>query len=262
MCIYYVHDDREKHIKFDKNKYYLMKTAIILAGGLGTRLRPLTLETPKPLILIRDKTLIEHNIEKLKEAEVKKIYLSIGYLAEKIIDYFKDKDLGVKIEFLVETQPLGTGGCMHLLTDEQRKKDFSSDFIVINGDNLFDLDWKTMKQKHTENNAVVTIALTETEDVSSAGVVKLFGDLIEQFVEKPTKEEAPSNFISSGYYIFSPKVFEFLPDEQKFMFEKELFPILAQKGLLVGYHDRGQWFDTGTFERWEGVKKKWRIRKS
>ena len=115
-----------------------MKTAIILAGGFGMRLRPLTLETPKPLIPVRDKTLAEHNIEKLKEAGVKKIYLSIGYLADKIVDYFKDKDLGVDIEFLIEKEPLGTGGCMHLLTEEQKKEDFNSDFIVINGDNLFD----------------------------------------------------------------------------------------------------------------------------
>ncbi|MBU1201350.1 MAG: nucleotidyltransferase family protein [Nanoarchaeota archaeon] len=235
-----------------------MKTAIVLAGGFGTRLRPLTYEVPKPLIPVQGVTLTEKVISKLKEAGVSKVYLSIGYMADKIIDYFKGRDVGVKIEFLVEKEPLGTGGCFHLLSKKQIKEDFSKDFIVVNGDNLFDLDWEKMLLLHKKNDALITIALTEVEDVTSRGVVKLSGDRIVKFVEKPKKEDAPSNYISSGYYIFSSKVFLELPAEKKFMLERELFPKVASNKKLFGYYDSGQWFDTGTFERWEEVIAKWK----
>ena len=224
--------------------------AVILAGGLGTRLRPLTLEIPKALIPIRGKSLTERVIEKLKEANVDKVYLSIGYMSEKIIEYFKDKD----VEFLVESEPLGTGGWMHLIPK------INEDFIVVNGDNLFEVNWDEMIKKHKENNALITIALTEVEDVSAYGAVELNGDKIKRFVEKPKKGEEPSNLINSGYYIFSSKVFDKIPKEKKFMLEKDLFPLIAKEGKLIGYKDKGQWFDTGTFERWDEVIKKWRVK--
>ncbi len=235
-----------------------MKTAVLLAGGLGTRLRPLTYEVPKSLIPVQGKTLVEHVIDKVKEAGVSKIYLSIGYMADKMIEYFRMHDAGVEIDFLVEEEPLGTGGWMHLISSEMRKKDFSEDFIVVNADNLFDLDWREMLSLHEKNSAFVTIALTSVDDVSSYGVVKMDGSMISYFVNKPKQEDAPSNMINSGYYIFSPKVFESVPDVKRFMLEKELFPVLASKGKLFGYHDARQWFDTGTFERWEKVINEWR----
>ena len=235
-----------------------MKTALVLAGGLGTRLRPLTYEIPKPLIPVQGISLTEQCINKLKEAGVSKVYLSIGYMADRIIDYFKNKNVGVEIEFLVEKEPLGTGGCFHLLSKSQIRNDFSEDFIVVNGDNLFDLNWKKMFMLHKRNTALITIALTEVEDVTSKGAVKLLGDRIVRFVEKTTNEEAPSKYVSSGYYIFSPKVFLQLPHEKKFMLERELFPTLALKRKLFGYYDSAAWFDTGTFERWEEVVTKWK----
>lgn len=234
----------------------MIKTALILAGGFGTRLRPLTLENPKPLIDINGITLTEHVILKLKEAGVERVYLSIGYLADKIINYFNSKNCGAEISYLVEKEPLGTGGCLHLID----KKEFNSDFIVVNGDNLFDLKWNEMHALHKKNNSLITIGLARVEDVSAFGVVALDGDKIARFVEKPKKEEAPSNFINSGYYIFSPEVFEHLPSSKKFMLEKDVFPAIAEKGRLHGYRDCGQWFDTGTFERLEEVRKKWKIK--
>jgi|FLOH01.1.fsa_nt_gi NDP-sugar pyrophosphorylase family protein len=234
------------------------KTAIVLAGGPGERLRPVTLEIPKPLIPVRGITLTEHNIHKLKEAGVKKIYLSIGYMADKIIDYFKEKDFDVEIDFLVETEPLGTGGCLKLLSKEQLTQDFSEDFIVINGDNLFDLDWNKMLSLHKKEDAIATLSLTEVEDVRTRGVVELEKNKIISFVEKPNPDEAPTNFVSAGYYIFSPKIFNYLPENKRFMLEKEVFPQLANKKLLAGYYDDSIWFDTGTFERWDRVIKYWR----
>jgi mannose-1-phosphate guanylyltransferase len=232
----------------------MINTALILAGGLGTRLRPLTLTLPKALVPIDEANLTEHVIEKLKEAGVKKIYLSIGYLADKITGHFDKKNMGLEIKYIVEKEPLGTGGCMHLVD----KEDFSSDFIVVNGDNLFDLDWRRMLDTHKNNNSIITIALTKVEDVTDKGVVALDRDKILRFVEKPRKEEAPSNYINSGYYIFSPEIFNHLPKQERFMFERDLFPAIAEQGRLHGYIDSGQWFDTGTLERLEEVRKKWK----
>ncbi len=234
-----------------------MKTAVILAGGAGTRLRPLTLEIPKPLIPVKGITLTEQAINKIKEAGIKKIYLSIGYMADKIMDYFDNKSLGIKIEYLLEKEPLGTGGWLKLLTKDQIKTDFNEDFIVINGDNLFDLDWDNMLITHKKNDSIITIALTTVEDVTTSGVVELDGNKIKKFVEKPKKEDAPSNYINSGYYIFSSKIFELIPNENKFMLERNIFPKIASLNKLTGYYDDSKWFDTGTFERWENVINNW-----
>lgn len=239
----------------------MIQTAVILAGGLGTRLHPLTLEIPKPLIPIRGITLTEHVISKLKEAGITKVYLSIGYLSEKIISHFNSLNLDIEIEFLVETEPLGTGGWLKLLSKEQISKDFKEDFIVVNGDNLFDLNWKAMYELHKNNNSLITIALKEVEKVSHLGAVELDGDKILKFVEKPSKGLEPSNFINSGYYIFSPLIFNILPSESKFMFENNLFPKIASLKKLHGYKDSSQWFDTGTFERWHDVIKNWKYLK-
>jgi mannose-1-phosphate guanylyltransferase len=232
----------------------MIKTAIILAGGLGTRLRPLTLETPKALVQIDELNLTEHVISKLKEAGVTQIHLSIGYLSDKVINHFDKNPGGMKIKYIVEREPLGTGGCLHLID----KSDFTSDFIVVNGDNLFNLNWDKMHELHKKNNSLITIGLTRVEDVSAFGVAALEGEKIIRFVEKPKKEDAPSNYINSGYYIFSPEVFSHLPQTPKFMLEKDLFPAVAQKGRLHGHKDDAQWFDTGTFERLDEVRKKWK----
>lgn len=232
-----------------------IKTALILAGGKGTRLRPLTYEMPKPLIPVRGRTLTEHTIDKLKEAGVENIIISVGYLGQQVIDYFQNKDLGVKIHFVTEDVPLGTGGCLKLINNPEL---FQDDFIVVNGDNLFDLNWEDMILLHKETKALATIALSSVEDPSAYGVADLKGNNIVNFVEKPKKEEAPSNLISSGYYIFSPKIFEILPSTDSFMLEHDVFPKVAELDQLMGYSDDGQWFDTGTFDRWEDVIMNWK----
>ena len=232
-------------------------TAVILAGGLGTRLRPLTYEIPKALIPIQGKTLTEHVIEKVKEAGAKKVYLSIGHMADKIVEYFQNKDMGVKIDYLIEKEALGTGGWMHLLTPEQ-KKDFQEDFIVVNGDDLFDLSWEKMHRQHLQTKAIITIALAKVEDVTRYGVADLDGNKIKRFVEKPTPEQAPSHYISGGYYIFSKEVFAELPKENRFMYERELFPKIAEKDGLFGYIGDGPWMTTNSFEQWEYVMNNWK----
>lgn len=232
--------------------------AVILAGGLGTRLRPVTLEIPKALIPIQGKTLTEHVIDILKKAGVDTVYLSIGYLHEKISDYFKDgSNFGIKIKYIIESEPLGTGGWMHIIP----KEELSENFFVVNGDNLFDLDINSFLNFHDSNSAVATISLITVLDVSSYGIVEISSDKILRFVEKPKKEDAPSNLANSGYYIFNKRAFNYIPNEKKFSLEKDFFPKLANEGVLFGFPENSLWFDTGTFERWEEVIKNWRCSK-
>jgi NDP-sugar pyrophosphorylase family protein len=234
--------------------------AIILAGGIGTRLRPLTYEIPKPLLPVQGKTLTEHVFDILKTADVDEVYLSIGHMADKIKEYFKDgKKFGIKIKYLVENEPLGTGGWMHIMQEKNLIPE--EDFIVLNGDNLFDIDFKEMHEFHKKEKALITLSLYEIEDVESRGVVAMQGNKVVDFVEKPKKEEAPSHYISAGYYIFSPEVFKYLPKEKKFMLENHLFPVLAKQKKVAGFISKAQWFDTGTFDRWQRVIEEWRKKK-
>jgi len=228
------------------------KKAIILAGGEGTRLRPLTYKTPKPLIPLHRKALTEHVLDILKRFGVKEIILSVCYMADKVKSYFGDgSKFKVKIDYMKEEKPMGTAGPL-ILMDK-----LDDTFIMINGDNLFNLDLRKMYKVHSKNKAIGTIALTQVEDVSSFGVARLKGEKILEFVEKPKKEEAPSNFINSGYYILEPDVFDIVKGKKFAMMEKDVFPLLAKEGKLFGYKDKGQWFDTGTFEDYEKVKKGW-----
>ena len=232
-----------------------IKKAIILAGGKGTRLRPLTNTVPKALVPIRGRTLTELVLDVLKKFEVKDIVLSVCYMADKIKEYFGDgSKFGFNISYVQEKKPMGTAAPLLLLPK------LDETFIMMNGDNLFNLDLEKMYELHKGNNATATIALTQIpkEKVSAFGVARLEGDKILEFVEKPEAENAPSNWINSGYYILEPDVLDIVKGKDFAMVEKDLFPILAKQGKLFGYRDKGQWFDTGTFERLDRVKKEWK----
>ena len=227
--------------------------AVILCGGTGTRLRPLTYEIPKSLITVQEKTLIEHLLELFKNYGIENIVLSVGYKKEKIMHYFSNGEkFGVNISYIEETEPLGTAGPL------RKARDVLADaFFVTNGDELKDVNLKEMYNAHKANNAAATIALTAVENPSQYGVVELQGSRIVRFVEKPKREEAPSNLINSGLYILEKKVIEMIP-EGFTMLEKNVFPQLAERNLLFGYKFSRQWFDTCTFERWEKAIKNWK----
>ena len=231
--------------------------AIILAGGEGTRLRPLTLTTPKPLIPIHGKTLTEHLFDILRSAGVTEVTLSLSYMAGPIKDYFaQHPPRGLKLDFVIEETLMGTAGPFILLKRNGVK--FTEDFFVCNGDNLFNLDTTAWLSSHQKNKAIASLALTEVEDVSSRGVVELDGQRIIHFVEKPKPEATTSHLINSGYYIFSPKLLDYIDQTKNFlMLERDVFPQLATAGWLFGFYDPGQWFDTGTPERYEQVQKEW-----
>ncbi len=234
-------------------KAHIPKKAVLLVGGTGTRLRPLTYEIPKALLPIHGKTLTEHLFDLFKKYDVNETIMAVGYLREKIIDYFGDgSKFGMKLKYIEEKEPLGTAGPIKLA-----KEMLNDTFIVSNGDELKDIDVEEMYKVHKENQASVTIALTTVEDPSQYGVARLSGSKILEFVEKPKKEDAPSKLINSGFYIIEPEVIDMIPDGFA-MLEKEVFPKLAKQGKLFGFPFSGQWFDTGNIERYDKAIKKWK----
>jgi NDP-sugar pyrophosphorylase family protein len=230
--------------------------ALILAGGKGTRLRPLTYKIPKGLIEVQGKTLTEWLFELFKKYGIRDVILSVGYLADKMRDYFTDgSKFGMNIDYVEEdpNKPLGTAGPLKLAKDM-----LTDSFIVSNGDELKCINIPRMFRLHKRKNALVTIALTTVDDPSLYGVARLDGSRILEFVEKPKKSEAPSNLINSGFYIIEPEVIEMIPKGKFCMLEKEIFPKLAREGRLRGFPFSGQWFDTGNMERLERARKLWK----
>lgn len=230
----------------------LPKIAVILAGGKGTRLKPLTDTIPKPLIDIHGKPVAEHLLGLLKKYGVREAYFSVGYLKEKIKGYFLDgSKFDLKIKYIEEDEPLGTAGPL------KKAKDFLKEtFIVSNADELKKIEINKMFELHKKSGALATIALTKIEDPSQYGVVVLDDNKIIKFIEKPKKEEAPSSLINSGFYMIEPEVLEMIPEGFS-MIERDIFPKLASQGKLAGFPFLGQWFDTGTFERLEKARKEW-----
>lgn len=219
---------------------------IILAGGLGTRLRPLTDTTPKPLLPVKGKPIIEHAILNFIKHGIKDIILSVGYQAEKIREYFGDgKKWGANITYAIETEPLGTGGAI-----KKAAEGLSGTFLAINGDNLADFDWTEMLKAHREAGAQVTLALFPVEDVTQYGIARLDGSKILEFIEKPTREAAPTNLNNAGGYIFEQTVLDILPSG-KCSIEKDCFEKLSPSGAVYAHHHSGQWYPTDTLEKYQ-----------
>lgn len=227
--------------------------AIILVGGQAIRLRPITLEKPKALIELQGKTIVEHIFDLLKKYGITDVILSVGYLKEQIKDYFGDgSKFGVKTSYLEENEPLGTAGPLNLLP-----KKITETFIVGNGDELKEINIDKMLEFHRQMGGLATLALTKVDDPSMYGVARMRGYKILEFVEKPKKEEAPSNLINAGFYILEPEVLNLIP-QGRAMFEYDVFPKLASAGKLYGFEFLGQWFDAGNLERLKKAEKEWR----
>jgi len=227
--------------------------AVILAGGKGTRLRPLTDNLPKPLLKIKGKTIIEHLLDLFKKYGIRDIIISVGYLKEKIMDYFEDGSrFGVNITYIEENRPLGTAGPLKML-----KEVLDDPFILTNGDELKDINIPRMFRLHKRKNAMATIALTTTSTPEEYGVVTLDGTRVLEFLEKPEKGKAPSNLINAGFYILEPGIIELIPDGFS-KIETDVFPKLASRQRLRGFVFTGSWFDTGTIERFKQAEKRWK----
>jgi len=223
--------------------------ALILAGGKGTRLRPLTVYTPKPIVPICNRPFLLYQIDTLRRAGVTDITLSLSYQPEKIEQQLSDgSEFGVKLKYTVEPQPMGTAGAYKFAEELIREPT-----VVFNGDVLTDLDLKTVIRQHKDRNAVATIVLTPVEDPSAYGVVETEDDgRVGRFLEKPKPDETTCRNINAGTYILEPKVLDLIPQGVSHSFEYGLFPKLLEKGELFFAHipQRTYWMDIGTPARY------------
>src|SRR5215218_3098308 len=223
--------------------------ALILAGGKGTRLRPLTVYTPKPVVPVCNRPFLLYQLDTLRRAGVTDVTLSLSYQPHKIEQQLGDgSDFGVKINYVVEPQPLGTAGAYKFAEDLIREPT-----VVFNGDILTDLDLKAVIREHNERQATATIVLTPVENPQSYGLVETEKDgRIRRFLEKPKADEITCNTINAGTYILEPKVLDFLPAGENYSFEYGLFPDLLRRGEAFYAHipTRTYWIDIGTPERY------------
>lgn len=201
--------------------------ALILAGGLGTRLRNIVKNIPKVMARIKEKPFLEYLVVQLKKYNLNDIILCTGFLSEKIEKYFENgNNWGVNITYSKESKPLGTGGAIKFAKDLI----LEDNFLVMNGDSFFDIDLRKLINYHYEREALTTMALVEVKDTKRFGVVKIGNNAeIESFFEKRKKQGL--NLINGGIYLLNRKIFDYIPKSKEVSLEKEIFPRLIGKGF-------------------------------
>src|SRR3989441_6147240 len=223
--------------------------ALILAGGKATRLRPLTVYTPKPVVPICNKPFLLYQLDTLRRAGVTDITLSLSYQPEKIEQQLGDgSNFGVKLKSTAEPQPMGTAGAYKFAEDLIREPT-----VVFNGDVLTDLDLKTVIREHKERNALATVVLAPVPNPSAYGLVETETDgRIRRFLEKPKANEITTNNINAGTYVLEPRVLDLVPKGENYSFEYGLFPKLLENGEPFFAHvpQRTYWMDIGTPDRY------------
>ena len=218
--------------------------AVVLVGGEGTRLRPLTLERPKPVLPLLGHPLLAYVLERLAAAGVTRVIFGCGYLPDPIQACFGERALGLTLEYVVEPRPLGTaGGIRHAARGR-----VSDTFLALNGDILADAPLAELVAAHRAHGAVASIALTPVDDPSRYGLVRTGagGDVL-GFLEKPAPEEIDSDLINAGAYVLEPAVLDLIDDGQPVSIESETFPGLVGAGLFA-FAQGGYWSDVGTPE--------------
>ena len=218
--------------------------ALILAGGKGTRLRPLTMHTPKPIVPIANRPLLVYQLELLKRAEVRDVILSLSYQPQKIEDKLLDgTDHRVRISYTVEAVPLGTAGAFRNAAGLIRETT-----VVLNGDVLTDINLSEVLERHRERDAAATIVLAPVPNPTEYGFVETDdAGRVKRFVEKPEPEEVTADTINAGIYVLEPRVLDYIPEGEPFMFEYDVFPKLLEAGeAFYGYTWRGYWRDVGS----------------
>jgi mannose-1-phosphate guanylyltransferase/phosphomannomutase len=222
--------------------------AIVMAGGEGTRLRPLTSNQPKPMVPIVGKPCMEHILELLGQHGLEDVIVTVAFLPQAIRSYFGDgESLGLNIQYSVEETPLGTAGSVRLAT---RRLD--EPVLVISGDALCDVDLTAMIRAHEEKDAAVTIGLKSVDNPLEFGIVVTDEDLrIERFLEKPSWGQVFSDTINTGIYVVEPEVLRHIPDDRPYDFSKELFPLMLEMGKpLFGHVFEGYWQDIGNLDQY------------
>ncbi len=211
--------------------------ALIMAGGFGKRLRPLTDETPKPMLPVGGRPLMEHVVDQLRSVGIQQINISTYYKPEKIVDHFRDgQDFGVEIQYVQEKEPLGTAGALQLLMRQDHP------VIVLNGDILTSIDYQSLTDFHRENNASLTVAVRAYEVKVPYGVVESNGSRVQRLVEKPSMEF----FVNAGIYFLEPECFQYIPNGRRFDMTDLIEQLINQGRPVVGFPIHEYWLDIGS----------------
>ncbi len=219
-------------------------TAVILVGGEGTRLRPLTERKPKPMLPLVDRPLLQYTFEHLHRYGVGRVVLSCGYLPTQIEQHFGAESDGVELEYRVEDTPLGTGGAIAF-----GARGLDESFLAVNGDSLRGADLGALIGFHRAKGAEATILLTPVVDPSRYGLVRLTPDgRVHSFLEKPRPDEIDTDLINAGVYVLEPSVLELIEPGRLVSIERDVFPKLVDRGTLYGLALPGYWLDVGTPE--------------
>jgi mannose-1-phosphate guanylyltransferase len=224
--------------------------ALILAGGFGTRLRPLSCTRPKTVFPIVNKPLIQWIFERLTKNNIEEAILAVNRLTAFCIKQQRIPKSGLEVKYSIDPpkMPLGTAGP---IKKGEKLIGHSGPFLVLNGDIFADLSYTEILNAHQRNKAVATIALCEVEDPSRYGVVELGSNCrVKRFIEKPLREKAPTNLINAGVYVLNPEVFDYIPKGKTVSMEREIFPKLVEEGNLFGYVFKGLWMDIGKPEEY------------
>jgi len=225
--------------------------AVILVGGEGTRLRPLTYSTPKTMVPILNRPFLEHMLKYMKSHRIDDVVLALCYLPDHIKDYFGDgSGHGVKLTYVVEDSPLGTAGAVKNVAQH-----LDETFFIFNGDVFTDMNLTAMLETHRKKSAKATIALTSVDDPTMYGVVETDSNgRVKRFIEKPKREAVTTNTINAGTYILEPDLLDYIPANQSYMFERGLFPLLLERGdPFYSFNSHGYWIDIGTPEKYMQV---------
>lgn len=224
--------------------------AVIIAGGLGTRLRPLTYNTPKPIVPVANRPFIIHQIEHLIKHGVDEVIINLHYLSQEIKKILNDgRQWGIKIHYSIEEHPLGTAGAV-----KNAEKFFDDEPLVIfNGDVLTDINISKVLNFHRERRATVTLTLTEVEDPTPFGLILTNQDgRVTSFIEKPSWSMVTAKTINAGIYIVDPKIFRGVPANKSYSFERQLYPDLLTAGEpIYGYLSSAYWIDIGNPEKYK-----------
>jgi len=238
-----------------KNFFSEQTKVVILTGGQGIKMRPLTYEMPKALLSLHDKPILQHTIEFLAKNGFRDIIISVGYLGNKIKEYFKDGSrFGIKITY-IEQKGSENGTAQPLLA--LRGIIGESPFIFWYGDVLAKVDLIDMLNFHRAGKSLVTMGVTSVEKSSDWGVVGLKGTKIIDFAERPKSSSSTSHIINTGIYIMEPEILNYIQADSKSL-EIDVFPVLAKEGNLAGYSLYGQWFDVGSLVNYEMAVKEWK----
>jgi mannose-1-phosphate guanylyltransferase len=218
--------------------------AVVLVGGFGTRLRPLTLSVPKPMLPVGHRPIVENLVLGLADAGITDVVLALGFKPEPFLEAFPEGRIGdVSLHYAVEPEPLDTAGAVRFAALHAGIDDT---FVVVNGDVLTDLDVSSLVRFHRERGAEGTLHLTPVDDPSAYGVVDTdAAGRVLRFVEKPLREEAPSNLVNAGTYVLEPSVLDRIADGRKVSIEREVFPAMVAAGSLFAMPTSDYWLDTG-----------------